>query len=398
MNISLKYQIAIEENTMNSRERVIASLNHQEPDMVPFDLGGTTVTSISTVAYQKAMAYRNIPFGNIYMHDMIQQIVIPSKENLDLLGVDTIRLGPPRINDLEKLKEEGDLIKYVDEWLIPWQKNKSYDFYFNEVGEPPFSACNSLEELKKCPFPDPADYIDWGDLISRSLDIPNDKALVVDRNCAGLLEMSLRIRGYAEFYSDMAAEPELAEYLLDKVLENKMRYWESILSIVGQRADVVSECDDLGSQQGLLISRDMYRSLIKPRQKKLFAFIKSKAPNAKLFYHSCGAVSDLIPDFIDVGIDILNPVQTTAAGMAPEKIKKEFGRDIVFWGGGINTQVTLPRGTQQQVRDEVKRAVEALSKDGGYIFASIHNIQADVPPENFWAMIDEFQKIRGVKR
>ena len=383
---------------MNSRERVLAALNHREPDVIPFDLGGTTVTSISEIAYKRAMAYKNIPCGESDMHDMIQQIVIPSPENLDLLGVDTRRLGSPRIHDLDLLKQNGDIIKYVDEWQIPWQKNMNYDFYFNEVGEPPLSACSNLAELKKYNFPDPADYIDWEALMTKSLTIPNDKALVVDRNCAGLLEMGLRIRGYAEFYSDLAAEPELAEYLLDKVLENKMKYWEAILAIVGQRADVVSECDDLGSQQGLLISSEMYRSLIKPRQKKLFAFIKSKAPHAKIFYHSCGAVSGLIPDFIEVGIDILNPVQTTAAGMAPEKIKREFGRDIVFWGGGINTQVTLPRGTPQQVRDEVKKSVEILSKGGGYVFASIHNIQADVPPENFWAMIDEFQAIRNQQK
>jgi len=379
---------------MNSREIVLASLSHQEPDMVPFDLGGTTVTSISSVAYKNAMEYQNLSSSGSYMHDTIQQIVIPSIENLNFLGVDTIRLGPPRIHDLNKIKENGEILKYVDEWQIPWQKNKTYDFYFNEVGEPPFSKCNSLEDLANCQFPDPADYIDWGALIIKSKTIPSDKALIIDRNCAGILEMSLRIRGYAEFYSDMAAEPELAEFLLDKVLENKIRYWDSILSIAGERADVISECDDLGSQQGLLISRDMYRALIKPRQKKLFAFIKSKAPNAKIFYHSCGAISELIPDFIEVGIDILNPVQTTASGMAPEKIKQEFGKDIVFWGGGINTQVTLPRGTPQQVRDEVKRAIEVFSKGGGYIFASIHNIQADVPPENFWAMIDEFQKNR----
>ena len=383
---------------MNSRERVLASINHQEPDMVPFDLGGTTVTSISAVAYKRAMEYRNISTGEPFMHDMIQQIVIPTPENLNMLGVDTHRFGPPRIHDLGKLKENGDIIKYRDEWLIPWQKNKTYDFYFNEVGEPPLSAANDLADLKKYVFPDPADYVDWGDLKTKSLAIPEDKALIVDRHCAGLLEMGLRIRGYAEFYSDMAAEPEMAEYVLDKILENKMKYWETILSMVGERADVVAECDDLGSQQGLLVSRDMYRNLIKPRQKKLFAFIKSKAPNAKIFYHSCGAVSELIPDFIDVGIDILNPVQTTAAGMSAEKIKKEFGRDITFWGGGINTQLTLPKGSPQEVRDEVKRAVEALSKGGGYVFASIHNIQADVPPENFWAMIDEFQKIRNQRK
>lgn len=383
---------------MNSRERVLAALNHREADLIPFDLGGTTVTSISAVAYERAMQARNIPCGKSVMHDMIQQIVIPSPENLDLLGVDTVRLGPPRIHDLGKLKQNGDMTDYLDEWQIPWQMNKSSDFYFNEVGNAPLSSCVDLADIMKYKFPDPADYIDWVALKAKSLAIPADKALVVDRNCAGLFEMGFRIRNYENFYTDLAAEPETAEYLLDRILENKIRYWDAILSIAGERADVVAECDDLGTQQNLIVSPEMYRSLLKPRQKKLFSFIKSKAPNAKIFFHSCGAITELIPDFIEVGIDILNPVQTTAAGMAPDRIKREFGRDIVFWGGGVNTQETLPRGTPQQVRDDVKRSVEALSHGGGYVFATIHNIQADVPPENFWAMLEQFQAIRHYKK
>jgi len=379
---------------MTSRERVLKTLEHSEPDKIPYDLSGTTVTAITKTAFINAMKLRNLPC-DFTMHDDIQQVVIPSKQVLDYLGVDTVRLGPPRVYNLEeKGTKKGKIISYRDEWGITWSMNTESDFYFNENTVYPLQNAKTIEDLKSYDFPNPDKTVDFGILKKELCAIPNDKALVVDRNCAGLFEMAFRIRGYENFYMDLATSRKMAEYLIDKILEVKMRYWDSVLSFAGKRADIIAECDDLGTQQSLLVSPDMYRQILKPRQKKLLFFIKSKAPKAKIFFHSCGAISEIIPDLIEVGVDILNPVQTNASGMNAEKLKKEFSKDICFWGGGINTQETLPHGTPEQVKDNVKKSVNILAKDGGYVFSAIHNIQADVPAENFWAMWEEFQKIR----
>ena len=172
-----------------------------------------------------------------------------------------------------------------------------------------------------------------------------------------------------------------------------MKYWEHALKLVGQNVMIVSEADDLASQNRLLIAPEIYRKLIKPRHARLFSFIKKQAAvPVKIFYHSCGAVSPLLPDLIESGIDILNPVQVSARDMNTRELKRQFGRDLTFYGGGIDTQRVLPRGTPGEVRDEVRRRIDDLAPGGGFIFAAVHNIQADVPPENILAMREALQE------
>jgi uroporphyrinogen decarboxylase len=180
----------------------------------------------------------------------------------------------------------------------------------------------------------------------------------------------------------------LAGKILDRILRFKLEYWQNALSELGEWVDVVAEGDDFGTQASSLISLELWRRIIKPRQVELITFIKQRAPQAKVFFHSCGNVRDFLPEFIDMGIDIINPVHFTAQGMAPAGLKKDFGADIVFWGGGIDTQNTLPHGTPQQVRDEVKRNLDQFAADGGFVFNTVHNTQADVPPENLIAMYE----------
>jgi uroporphyrinogen decarboxylase len=193
------------------------------------------------------------------------------------------------------------------------------------------------------------------------------------------------MRGYEGFYTDLALNQDVVGTMLDRLVDYKCAYWERALALVGDRVDVVIEADDLAGQQGSLLSPKTYRALIQPRHKRLFRFIKDQAP-VKVFFHSCGAVRDLLPDFIDAGIDILNPVQISAAGMDLRELKREFGRDVTFWGGGVDTQQVLAYGTPQQVREDVRRNIEALAPGGGFVFAAVHDIQADVPPENIMAM------------
>ncbi len=192
---------------------------------------------------------------------------------------------------------------------------------------------------------------------------------------------------------DLVLKPREMERLLRMIHEVQMGYWEKALEIVGDNIDIVMHSDDLGMQNSPMMSPDMYRRFVKPLHEELIGMVKKKAEGeVKFLLHSCGSVRALIPDFIDVGVDILNPIQVSAAGMDTAELKKEFGKDLCFCGGGVDTQEILPRGTPEQVRDEVKRRLDDLAPGGGYIFAAVHNIQADVPPENLQAMYEALQE------
>jgi uroporphyrinogen decarboxylase len=212
------------------------------------------------------------------------------------------------------------------------------------------------------------------------------KAVVLSGLSAGVTEVHAWLRGYLNSYTDFHLCPEIAGYILDHIADMKIAYWERMLSEVGDVVDVVIEADDLAGQHRLLFSPETCRAFVKPRHIRVFSAIKRKAPHVKILFHSCGAVRPLIGDLIEAGIDILNPVQKSAAGMDLRELKREFGRDVVFWGGGVDTQRVLPRGTPEEIRDDVRRNIEALAPGGGFVFATIHNAQADVPPQNFMAM------------
>jgi uroporphyrinogen decarboxylase len=204
--------------------------------------------------------------------------------------------------------------------------------------------------------------------------------------------MAQRIVGMEACLIMMASDPKLAGTLLEKMLELKLAFWEMALPELADTVDVLAEFDDYGTQTSQLISPRMFRQQLKPRLRTLFARIKQLAPEPKLFFHSCGSVRPIIPDLIEIGVEILNPVHVRAAGMEPVALKRDFGDALAFWGGGVDTQGVLPVGTPQQVKDDVWRNVEALAPGGGYVFSPVHNIQADVPPENILAMLEALQE------
>jgi len=214
--------------------------------------------------------------------------------------------------------------------------------------------------------------------------------------CAGVTEMHAWLRGYENYYTDFHSQAVLSENIMDKVVDLKMAYWEVALSQAGEYVDVVMEADDMAGQERLLISPRTYRQFIKPRHARLFNFIKTKAP-VKLFFHSCGAIRPLLGDLIETGIDIINPVQKSAAGMDLNELKNEFGKDLVFWGGGVDTQRVFSKGSSEQVREDVKRSIDALAPGGGFIFGTVHNTQADVSPENFMTMWETLQDYGGYR-
>lgn len=219
------------------------------------------------------------------------------------------------------------------------------------------------------------------------------KIVMIKSICAGLFEMTQRVRGMENALCDLIADKATAKALMDKILELKIKYWDMVLEELGDMIDIVVETDDYGTQQSQLVSYDTYKEMIHPGLKELIAFLRKKLDTKKpdgqkgyIFMHSCGNIRPFIPDFIEMGIDIVNPVHINAEGMEPRPLKNDFGKDIVFWGGGVETQAILPTGTPQQVKENVKRNIEALIPGGGYVFNTVHNIQGEVPPENIVAM------------
>jgi uroporphyrinogen decarboxylase len=221
---------------------------------------------------------------------------------------------------------------------------------------------------------------------ARRLSTTTDKVLVL-RTRARILEVGHALRGWDRFMMDLMAEPALAQAVLEKALAHHLDNLARMLDAVGGYIHVVMIADDLGSQNGPLISPKLYQKMIKPYHRQLIEFIKARS-GLPVFLHNCGSIYRILPDLVEIGVDILNPVQFTARDMQPERLKGEFGKDLVFWGGGADTQNVLPFGTPAQVREHVRRQIEIFAPGGGFVFNPVHNIQAAVPPENVIAMYE----------
>jgi uroporphyrinogen decarboxylase len=268
------------------------------------------------------------------------------------------------------------------------------DLYFNQFTYPLESFATIDEGLSGYSIPNidsQAEYIirDLKDQVKPIM----QHGVIADRNCAGLTETSLRLRGYQNWFIDTMTDPAGVEKLFDIILEYKFRYWDLLTdwlkeNNLDKEIDVIAECDDLGTQTSAILEPDYLRKTVISRYKALWTHIRQKLPGVRIFMHTCGSVRELLPDLIEAGMDIYNPVQFTAANMDLKGLKKDFGKDLVFWGGGINTQSTLKNGSAETVRDEVKRILDIMAPGGGFVFTPVHNVQEDVPPENFWAMWD----------
>ncbi len=377
---------------MTSEERLKTSLNHKEPDRVPFDLSGTETSGISIVALERWLNYKHIPHNPIEVFSLVTQLGKVEEKILKDIGVDTrcLRTLPPKggLHFWEDKKNKY----FKDEWEIIWRMPKDGGFYY-DLYKSPLSSFSKVEEIKMFSWPNPNDSTRYRYLKEEFLEIKHTSkaGIVLERNTGGIFETSWWMRGMENFLMDMISNPLIAESILDEVLCFKMVYWEKALKEIGDQFFIVAEADDIAGQFTSLVSPKMYRKYLKPRHTKLFSYIKKIAPNVKIFFHSCGAVYNFIPDFIKSGVDILNPIQVSAAGMDTKKLKKEFGKDIVFWGGGIDTQKILPKGNPKEVKDEVKRRISDLAPGGGFVFSPVHCIQRDVPPENIEAMIEALQ-------
>ncbi|MBY8988467.1 MAG: hypothetical protein KGD61_08430 [Candidatus Lokiarchaeota archaeon] len=377
---------------MDSFKRVLKAINFKESDRVPLDICGTTVSGIAITTLKKLLKKYNYE-SKIDIPDYIQQIGIPSPSFLSFLNVDTKRVGPYRIPDFDrKVKKINHRKRIIDFWNIEYLM-KENEYYFNQVSWPLAKENNLKDAILAYNFPKPdKNYLKKA--IKKNVKKNSTFYPILDRDCAGLLEMSTRLRGVEKFFMDLYLEKKTAGALIDKILEYKFAYWDITLDAFGKREVIISESDDYGTESSLLISPKMLKDIFFPRLKKLFKFIKEKNPKARIFFHSCGAIREIIPDLIDIGVDILNPIQYKAAGMGLKNLKKDFGKEIVFWGGGIDTQKILPFGTTTAVKDEVKRVLDIMAPGGGYVFATVHNIQADIPIKNIVSMLETLKSHR----
>ena len=374
---------------MKSRERVVTALNHEEPDRVPIDLGGSVVTSIALSTYANLRAELGLSAGTVREMEAVQQIAFVDEDVKELLGVDVIPVfSYPPSGEAASVTERADgSLTFEDDFGATLRMPKD-GFYF-DWQEFPLSE-PSIDALAEMPWPDPADPARYAGLREATLKLrqETDYALFGMAPCGhDVFNQLFRVRGMEDGMMDLILHSEFVEAFLDRLTDTIIQAQTLFLDEVGDLIDVHFAADDLSGQHGPLISPKIYRRIIKPRQAKIMEAIKSKT-DAKVFYHSCGAVGTFIPDLIELGVDILNPVQVAASGMDTAELKRVYGNELSFWGGGCDTQRVLARGTTQEIRDEVLHRIRDLAPGGGFVFNPVHNIQPLISPASIVTMFE----------
>jgi uroporphyrinogen decarboxylase len=377
---------------MEPRDRILAALEHREADRVPRDLAGTRYSSIHAEAYARLRPALGLPEAEMTIVDTTQGLAHVHDDVLDRFGADVALVSPGAPSGYRReVVSDGEYERFVDEWGVVRARPIGGLYY--ESSSAPLQGVIGPSDVAAFAWPDPLDPGRFAGMAERARHIREveHRAVFVGSLCAGVSEMHFRLRGYEDGYMDLAADPTLARAIMERVTELKLAYWGRLLDEMGDLIDVAGEADDLGAQHAPLFSPRTYRDIVKPLHAELVSFIKRRS-KARFLLHSCGAIRDLIPDLIEIGVDCLNPVQVSATGMETAGLKADFGRDITFWGGTVDPQGTLARGTPDEVRAEVTRRIGDLKPGGGFVFASIHNIQAHVPIENIlamWQALDE---------
>lgn len=375
---------------ISGRERLLKTLAHQEPDRVPLDLGSTQVSGIHVIAYHRLRQVLGLPPVEAQICDHIQGLALPDTDVIQRLGVDVRGLFPLNSHNWQVVEQEdGEYWSYHDEWGITHRKPRSDGLYYSLWKVPLSGPELTIHDIDRHPWPrldDPRRIAGLRQL-AESYHAAG-YAVVLKDPFAGLFEMAQRIVGMENLLVMMAINKTMAIALFDKLVELKLAFWEMALPQLTDVVDVISQADDYGTQLSQIISPRMFREQLKPRWKIIFDRLRVLAPNARRFFHSCGNVRVLLPDYIELGVEILNPVHVRATGMEPAALKRDFGDALVFWGGGVDTQGVLPNGTPQEVKDDVRRNIEALAPGGGFVFNTVHNIQPDVPAENLGAMYE----------
>jgi len=407
------------ESCPTSRQRVRDSLSHKQPDKVVVDFGSTTSSGITAVAYNQLKEFMGLEAGPTRIYDAIQQLAIVEGPFLDLFGADLIGLDieyetSPQdwypvtlcdgsagywMNSFRPRHNPDGSYELVDEKGRVTRRMPAGTPFFDQMYSPfvdgypdnlrnlhkaiPKNLWGAVPRVPYC-FANQPDF--WGKLRRKAESLKNtsDRAIVFNAEC-NLFEWGAYLRRMDNFLMDLYIEPKKVEDLMDSLLDWRMESLQKIVETVGDFVDVFRFADDLGMDTGPFMSPDVYRRLFKPRHKILCDYVK-KHTNAFTCLHSCGSIYELIPDLIDAGFDCLNPVQTNCLNMEPAHLKREFGSEVVFWGGGCDTLNILNLGTPEEVRQDVLERIDVFSPAGGFVFCPIHNILPDVPPQNIVAM------------
>jgi uroporphyrinogen decarboxylase len=392
---------------------VLTALDHREPDRVPLDLGGTESSSMTAAAYNALKRHLALPEG-CRVFDPIQHIVLIEDAIRERFGIATYpivaepaRWRPGRLPD-------GSPCQLPEGWRTEVRADGSEEaigprgnviarraasgHHFDRVN-PPLARVESAADLAKHPEAIARfDYPAFADesierMVERAREGRKSGRAAVFSFPAHLLAAGQNLRGFDTFMMDLVLDRALADALLTELVDAYCHRADEQLGVLGDLVDVVMVCDDLGTQLGPMLAPELYRKTIRPHQRRLFAHLKSYCP--RLLMHSCGSVRWVIPDLIEIGVDALNPVQVSAAEMDTAGLKRDFGRDLTFWGGGCDTQRVLSCGSESEVRDEVKRRIGDLAPGGGFVFCQVHNIQPEVPPQNVVAMLEAVEEFGG---
>jgi uroporphyrinogen decarboxylase len=407
---------------MTSRERLLTSIAHREPDRIPVDLGATPSSGISAIAYTRLKKHLGVQNGRTLVYDVVQQLAQPEDGILDRFGIDVVDVGRtfdvadsdwhevtlfdgseacyPRWFRPEATREGGWRVlapdgveiatqlkgmNFYDQTFFPW-----LDDYPSDIRSSLPAAMNRVHwaALVHSPWDHAGDEGFWETLRANALTLraSTDRAITVVVGC-NLFEWGTFLRRMDNFLMDLVAEPEQVERMLDALMEVHLGTLAKVCAAVGDIVDVCRFGDDLGTDTGPFMAPATYRHLFKRHHAALCGFVHENS-RMHTFLHSCGSIHALLPDLIEAGFEIVNPVQTACRDMEPERLKKDFGDAVTFWGGGCDTRAVLNHGTPEQVRDDVRRRIEILSPGGGFVFNTIHNILPDVPPENIAAMFE----------
>lgn len=372
---------------MTHRERVLAALDHREPDRLPMDLGSSRVTGIVRQAYDNLRARLGYG-GEGVLVDRMQQIVQMDERILERLGVDVRAFAhgaPDRGGD-----QELDADRYRDEWGVVRRKPPGCHYY--ELAASPLAGEITAGDIARYPWPDPTDPGRFRGLRQEAERLRKTGYAVMFNARFFPVHLTQYLRGFEDWYLDLGSNHDRFACLMEAAMDVLVELNRRALAEVGDLIDIVSFGDDVGLQDRPVCSLPLYRKLIRPAHERAVATIREHS-RARIFYHSCGSVYAYIEDFIGMGIDALNPVQVSAKNMQPERLKREFGSRIAFWGG-VDSQHLMPRGSPDEVGAEVRRLFEVMGPGGGYVLANVHNIQPDVPPDNILALFDAGKECR----